>query len=319
MNEAQFVWEKRGLIFCPDGRFDWMQTHAQNPAALLLEDRIRVYFNCRPKRSADGSVSAYPAFVDLDRSDPSRVIGVAERPILDLGEPGTFDQFGAMSGTVARVGNEVLIYYAGWTRGLGVPYHHALGLAISHDDGRTFARYGKGPVLTRTPNEPFIQNSPFVIEFDGVLHMWYSTGLGWIEHAGKMESVYVVVHATSKDGRTWDRDGKPCIEYIVDHECQTNPSVVKIGNRYHMWFCYRPGLDFRNAARGYRIGYAWSDDLATWHRNDALGELEPSPGSAWDSEMVCYPCVIEVDGQLLMFYSGNGFGETGFGYAVRVL
>jgi hypothetical protein len=32
--------------------------------------------------------------------------------------------------------------------------------------------------------------------------------------------------------------------------------------------------------------------------------------------MICYPCVVEVDGRTLMFYNGNGFGQTGFGYAV---
>jgi predicted GH43/DUF377 family glycosyl hydrolase len=293
-----------------------MHSHAQNPAVLVGDDRLRVYFNCRTQKRADGTVQAYSTFADLDRAEPGRVLAVHDRPILELGEPGTFDQFGVMSGTVVAVGGEVRVYYVGWTRSVGVPYHHAIGLAISKDGGATFSRYGQGPIITRTPDEPFIQNSPFVLKIGEVFHMWYSTGLGWIDHAGAAESIYVLVHATSADGIHWTRNGVPCVQPIVENECQTNPSVIRIGERYQMWFCYRYGADFRNADRGYRIGYAWSDDLVVWHRDDSLGELLPSDDGGWDSQMVCYPCVVEVDDKLYMFYSGNYFGQTGFGYAV---
>jgi hypothetical protein len=311
-----FRWLKQGLIFAPDGRFEWMQTHAQNPAVLPLDDRLRVYFNCRARKDASGNVKAYSTFVDLDRADPKRVIAVHDRPILQLGDPGTFDEFGVMSGTVLPVGDEVWVYYVGWSRTVGVPYNHAIGLATSQDDGVTFSRYGRGPIITRAPNEPFIQNSPFVTRIGNDFHMWYSTGLGWKLHAGAYESIYVLVHATSGDGVHWERDGVPCIRALVEDECQTNPCVIRIGDHYHMWFCYRYGADFRNAGRGYRIGYAWSGDLRVWHRQDSLGELPPSVGETWDSQMVCYPCVIEVNGTLHMFYSGNYFGQTGFGYAL---
>jgi predicted GH43/DUF377 family glycosyl hydrolase len=82
-----------------------------------------------------------------------------------------------------------------------------------------------------------------------------------------------------------------------------------------MWFCYRWGINFRNLERGYRIGHAWSDNLMDWHRDDSVGALLPST-DGWDSEMVCYPRVVSVDGDVLMFYSGNYFGRDGFGYAV---
>lgn len=81
-----------------------------------------------------------------------------------------------------------------------------------------------------------------------------------------------------------------------------------------MWFCYRDGLNFRNALGGYQIGYAWSLDSKTWTRDDSRGRLEKSP-EGWDSEMVCYPRVIQLDCRLYMFYSGNYFGRDGFGLA----
>lgn len=308
-------WEKRGRVFVSDGRYPWMQTHNQNPAVLLQDDRLRVYFNCRGTRDAQGNTTAFATFVDLDRRDPRQVIHVHDRPILALGEQGTFDQFGVMASSALSVGNEVWLYYVGWNRASGVPYNHAIGLAISKDGGTSFKRYALGPIVSRSAEEPFIQNSPCVSVVDDEFRMWYSSGTRWVESAQGIEAIYVIMQAKSRDGVRWDRDGRPCVPAVVEHECQTSPTVVRIGERYHMWFCYRHGIDFRNADRGYRIGHAWSDDLADWHRDDECGVLMPS-AAGWDAEMVCYPCVLEIDGRLHMFYSGNAFGRDGFGFAV---
>src|SRR4051794_3793402 len=88
-------WRKRGMIFRPDGQGGWMNSHAQVPTALLLQDRIRVYISSRPK--AGLSLTGY---VDLDIAAPDHVIGVSSKPILDLGGPGTFDEHGIMPSAV---------------------------------------------------------------------------------------------------------------------------------------------------------------------------------------------------------------------------
>jgi predicted GH43/DUF377 family glycosyl hydrolase len=312
--DTNFQWEKKGQIFSPDGRYEWMQSHAQNPSALLLEDRLRVYFTCRGGKDELGKFAAVATFVELARDNPSEVLYVHDRPLLPLGGPGTFDQFGVMPACVLRVGEEVWLYYVGWIRCEGVPYNHAIGLMTSTDEGVTFERRGRGPLFGRTLNEPFLQNSPFVMRRGDTFHMWYSSGIEWLEDHGRMESIYVLMHAISSDGINWVRESVPCVPYVLEYECQTNPTVIELGGRFHMWFCYRCGVDFRNAERGYRIGYAWSDDLINWQRDDEQGELSPS-ADGWDAQMVCYPCVVNIDGRICMFYSGNYFGRDGFGYA----
>jgi hypothetical protein len=52
-----------------------------------------------------------------------------------------------------------------------------------------------------------------------------------------------------------------------------------------------------------------------WNRDDTLAGIDVS-AEGWDSEMVAYPHLVEVDGKTLMFYCGNYFGVEGFGYAV---
>lgn len=314
MSPIPFRWKKRGQIFSPDGRYSWMSSHAQNPCGLTLEDRIRVYFTCRPKSDEKGLFASVTTFVEVDRNDPLRVLKVHDRPLLDLGALGTFDQFGIMPGVVLRVRDEVWFYYVGWMRCEGAPYSHAIGLAVSSDDGLTFRRYAKGPIIARTPKEPFLQNSPFVAIIDEQFHIWYSSGIRWLIHDGRPESIYVLMHATSDDGIHWEREGISCMTALTPNECQTNPSVLSYNGLYHMWFCHRHGTDFRNSNRGYRIGYATSSDLKTWKRNDDLSVLEPS-ANGWDSEMVCYPNVFLNGGELWMLYSGNHFGRDGFGLA----
>jgi hypothetical protein len=310
----RFRWEKRGRIFAPDGRYDWMQSHAQCPTVLLLEDRLRIYFSCRPKPDATGRYAAVTTFLDVDRDDPGRILAVHDRPILPLGGRGAFDQFGIMPGCVLRVQDEVWLYYVGWMRCEGAPYDAAVGLATSSDDGVTFRRAGLGPVMGRSLREPFLHGSLWVLSRPGLFHGWYVCGTEWIDVDGRAEPIYVLMSATSADGVSWRGESRPFLRTRVELECQASPTVVEFAGRFHMWFSYRWGVDFRNPGRGYRIGYAWSNDLQSWHRDDSLNELAPS-AEGWDSEMTCYPCVVNVGGRLYMFYSGNYFGRDGFGYA----
>ena len=45
------------------------------------------------------------------------------------------------------------------------------------------------------------------------------------------------------------------------------------------------------------------------------GGLGPA-AEGWDCDMTAYPAVYEQAGRLYLLYNGNGFGQSGFGYAV---
>ena len=81
-----------------------------------------------------------------------------------------------------------------------------------------------------------------------------------------------------------------------------------------MWFCFREINDFRDGANSYRIGYAFSYDKINWHRDDKLAGIDVA-SQGWDSKMIAYPYVVKHNDLLYMFYNGNGFGRSGFGYA----
>jgi hypothetical protein len=313
------MWEKRGVIFRTDGQREWMQTHACVPTALVLpsEARIRIYF--APRNAHNQSI---PTFIDVDAENPSEVLHLHDRPILPLGERGTFDDGGIMPCSVVRAGaGTIYLYYVGWNPSVSVPYRNAIGVAASRDGGATFERVFPGPVVDRNPREPFFTASPCVRRERGAdgapgrWHMWYASGTGFVTVADQPEPLYVIKYAHSTDGLRWQRDNVTCIAPHHALEANARPTVLRDAGRYRMWFCYRGSHDYRDGPGSYRIGYAESDDAVHWTRNDgAAGIMRSDTG--WDALMQTYPNVITVGERRLLFYNGNGFGRTGIGYAL---
>jgi predicted GH43/DUF377 family glycosyl hydrolase len=244
------------------------------------------------------------------------VVGVSACPILDLGARGTFDEFGTYPVSVIRDGDRVRAYYGGWTRCVSVPFNVAIGCAISHDGGVTFEKVGPGPVLTAALHEPFVISGPKIRRFGGRWYLWYIAGTKWIATEQGAEPVYRIRVASSDDGLQWERLHEELIPPRLEaDECQASPDVIFAGGKYHMFFCYRYSLGYRGRERGYRIGYASSTDLLKWHRDDDKAGIDVAD-HGWDSEMVSYPHVFELDGRTLMLYLGNQVGRHGFGLAV---
>lgn len=311
-------WTRLGRVFDPQSiadRPEWMHEFAQAPATLVFGDRVRVYFSCRPRPDGAGQYVSHAAYVDLNRANLVESIGLSQTPVLELGSLGAFDEFGTYPTSVIRNGDEVWAYYGGWTRCVSVPFDVAIGRAVSRDGGATFAKQGLGPMLGANADEPFVLSGPKVRRFGGRWFLWYIAGTKWIATSGRAEPVYRIRMATSSDGVSWRRHHRELIAPRLEaDECQASPDVIEAGGKYHMFFCYRYSLDYRNRARGYRIGYASSVDLEQWTRDDDRAGLDVSP-EGWDSEMVSYPHVFELDGATYMMYLGNQVGRHGFGLA----
>jgi hypothetical protein len=313
-----FRWMKLGKVFTPqevEGR-GWLKEFAQAPATLLFDDYVRVYFSCRPRADANGQYVSYSAYVDLDRADLFNVRQVAAQPILSLGGLGEFDEFGTYPVSFIRSGAEVRAYYGGWTRCESVPFNVAIGIATSHDGGDTFRKLGHGPVLSYSPDEPFVLSGPKVRRFNDIWYLWYIAGRKWKVVDGRPEPVYRIRMASSSDGIHWLKMHRDLIpSRVEDDEAQASPDVFYANGKYHMFFCYRYSSHYRGKENGYRIGYAVSTNLIDWERDDSKAGIDVSE-EGWDSEMISYPHVFDVDGKTYLAYLGNEVGRHGFGLAV---
>jgi len=315
-------WKKLGHIFDPTKWDDgierhWMKTHSQCTHSLVLKNSVRIYFSCRPENDENGFAKSYTTFLDLDKNDLTKIIRVSDKPIIPLGELGTFDEFAVYPSSSIRHGGKILFYYAGWTRCQSVPFNTSIGLAISEDEGETFKRIGKGPILSADIEEPFVISGPKIRKFNDKWYMFYLSGRKWIDHKGKPEIIYKNRLATSYDGINWERYNKDIIPDILgENECQAGPDVFYKDGLYHMYFVYREGLDFRDSpGRGYKIGYATSKNLFDWERKDSESGIQYS-NLGWDSTMHHYPHVFQLEGKYYMTYNGNDFGKYGFGIAI---
>lgn len=312
-----FNWEKIGKIFDPRDYADrpWLSEFAQAPASLVFDDFVRIYFSCRPPADQNGQYVSYSAYVDLDRADLTKVLDVARTPLLPLGGRGEFDEFGTYPFSAIRSENAVLGYYAGWTRCTSVPFNVAIGMAVSDDGGCTFRKAGRGPVLPYSADEPFVMSGPKIRRFGDLLYLYYIAGKKWILSDGRPEPVYRIRMATSHDGVVWHKHNRDLVAArIEEDEAQASPDVIQGRNGYHMFFCYRASKDYRGHANGYRIGYASSNDLFDWQRDDSKAGITVS-SHGWDAEMISYPHILKLDGEVYMFYLGNQVGREGFGLA----
>ncbi len=302
-------WAKKGRIFCPSGEFGWMNTHGQIPTVLDLGDRLRIFFASRPEPNL-----SLTGFLDVDKDCPKNLLYVHDRPILEPGRPGAFDAHGIMPQFVCRRGKEVWLYYSGWHRRVEVPYSNWTGLSVSQDGGTTFRKLFEGPILDRTSEEIFSATGCYLLKVKEQWHMWYASGVDWYQIDGRMEEYYVIKHAVSKDGIKWLREPDQVLPPESPPRPTHRPSVIDKGGIYHMLFCHRGLRNFRDGENSYRLGYASSEDLKVWTRDDAQAGLEPSD-EGWDSNMIAYPYMLKTEDKIYLFYCGNGFGSTGFGYA----
>ncbi|MCX7638159.1 MAG: hypothetical protein N2044_09985 [Cyclobacteriaceae bacterium] len=310
---------KLGKLFNP---FDFQELssfsgYAQSPQAVVFDDKIRIYFSIR-KLDHQKKFVSHILFVDFDKS-LKKILNLCTQPVITKGSLGAFDEHGIFPFSPLRVNGRFLAYTCGWSRRFSVPVETSIGLAESLDGGVTFTRLGEGPIMSSSLHEPFLVGDAFVRFYQGKYHMWYIFGTKWLAcNSQEPERVYKIAYAVSEDGVSFQRNSVPIIpDRIDENECQALPTVIHYKNRYHMIFCYRHAIGFRNdPSRSYRLGYAISNDLVNWERRDSDLILLQQDADNWDAEMMCYPNLFESDGRIYLLYNGNQFGKYGFGAAV---
>jgi sucrose-6-phosphate hydrolase SacC (GH32 family) len=297
-------WRKRGLIYAPDGQQAWARKYAFPPTPLFLSDgALRMYV-----AFCDEKTVGRIGYVDIDPNDPSRVLAVSPRPVLDIGEPGAFDENGILPTCILPVDQRLYLYYVGYQLGQRVRYYQFQGLAVSDDGGTSFERLRRVPVIDRSDAETLNRTSAFVMREDGRFRMWYVGGSEWTVVNGKSLPVYNLRHLESADGINWGGEGRVCLDFRDDEHAFGKPWVFREGGLYRMFY------SVRRRSNGYRLGYAESRDGLDWVRKDDQVGIDVSP-SGWDSQMIAYSSVVRHKDRVYLFYNGNNCGETGFGYA----
>jgi predicted GH43/DUF377 family glycosyl hydrolase len=299
-------WLKKGLVYVPPFDNSWRDNSALTPTAFLLNDNIiRNYVSFR-----DTNGIGRIGYVDVDANNPSIVLKISDKPVLDIGKDGMFDDNGVILGDLIRVEDKIYMYYVGFQLVKKSKFLAYSGLAISSDNGETFQRYKNTPILDREDEGLYIRAIHSVIYEDNKFKIWYATGNGWENINGIDFPQYDINYIESKDGIHFNEAGIKCIqndksnlEYRIGR-----PRVYKNNNKYIMNFTYG------TTDGKYIAGQASSNDGIKWIRDDKELGIELS-NDGWDSVHLSYPSIVTTKDKTYMFYNGNNMGKDGFGYA----
>jgi hypothetical protein len=296
-------WRRLGLVFSSVGDRPWAHSHAALPVPVHLDgDLFRVFFSSR-----DAQARSHVGWADVEVTETPRVHDVSGQPVLTPGEDGSFDDSGIGIGCIVTTNGVRSLYYMGWNLGVRSAWRNAIGLARSQARDEPFARFSPGPIMDRSPEDPYTLSYPWVLRLGpSDWRMWYGSNL--VPSVSGTDLRHAIKLAKSVDGIHWTRAAAPVVGFEAETEyALARPTVVSDGSRFLMCFACR--------GQNYRIGAAASTDGVNWRRLDAALGLGPSD-QAWESEMTCYPALFWHRERLWLAYNGNGYGATGFGLAV---
>lgn len=301
---------KKSFIYSAKANSDWWKTHVMAPAPIRLnQDTIRIFCGCWSEQKISRI-----GYIDVDATNPSIVKGISKKFVLDIGEPGCFDDNGVFPGHVYNFGDgKIYLYYTGFQLSDKVPFFNFGGLAISADNGMTFSRHSKAPVLDRA-DEGLLTRAGQSIEVNplGGFHSVYSAGGGWFFCNGKDRPIYEVFYQETPDGISMNKSGRKIVscDFSVEHGLG-RPQIINLGEYYYVFYTRRIISDMK-----YFMGCSRSLDCKTWERFDSVFDGIPfGEKGAFDDQMMYFPAVLRVsEHKAFCFYCGNHYGEEGIGY-----
>lgn len=307
------LWRRRGRILGP-ADLENMRL-VQTPTAWQLPDgTVRIAASCRTAENV--------SVMQVMECDPSQDMKIVRPPqpdptALHAIEAGGLSGFGACDATWD---GETLVLAASSLVVQGRFYDTSIELMTSSDGGATFS--APRTVLTSAANGGYPVTLPCVRRLDGGgWRMWFTAFTEWLpEVHPHPDARYCIRSAQSPDGEAWTVDPDLSIPRAPGEAGLARPTILQADGTFEMWFSARGPYSAENPKlRRYRLCYARSDDGAFWQRHDDRhGFVNPPEDDDWDAQMQCYPSVLRLaDGQQVMFYCGNGYGQSGFGWATR--
>lgn len=221
-----------------------------------------------------------------------------------------------------------MLYYCAWGRPRSAGLPNSTGVAVSDDEGQTWRFHDRNPILPFDRSyDSAATGSIWILNEGGKLRMYYTA---IASYGPKPEGVKTghgdvipqigIGYAESADGLHWE---KPFNDWIVkprgfgvepyEYIC-SKPCVVKTSDGYLMWV--------NTYGTAYRVHRLKSADGIRWEwlpRVGPDGEFGTGPQGTFDDHQRSYPCVVRDGEHLHAWFTGNGFGTTGLGYARGIL
>lgn len=257
-------------------------------------------------------------------------------PVLNVNpDTSKFDADGVETPTVikdpsAPPNERYKLWYAGRKAQCSPTNDHKFGYAYS-PDGITWTKYSGNPVLTPGDSSSWYNtfiSSPSVLLENGIYKMWF-TAPDLVFNSQPTDGKGNIGYATSNDAINWVVYPSAVLiageQMNWDSASIAEPSVVKIGSTYHMFYSALDQWSIEN----FQVGYATSQDGISWIKSTQNPVLSIGNIGQWDIYWASHPAVIydSLSNKFRMWYTGRDTATitslTGYywdiGYAESVL
>jgi len=159
-------------------------------------------------------------------------------------------------------------------------------------------------------------NDPSVIKEGDIYKMWLSGGDPFAK-----KIVIKLYYATSKDGINWNIKKEPILEPSEaqwDSESIETPSVIKVGDTYHMYYTGYDD-DFKKAI--YSIGHATSKDGISWVKDPNNPIIKPHDDPLkWGFYTTAEPGIVYHNNKFYLYYASakSNYPEPGTPFGIMV-
>lgn len=292
ISTVKFIYKKDIIV-------DWGQSHLYIPTPLELNDRIRVFVSIWDKTSI-GRIG----YVDLDKETFS-IIDYSKQPCLNIGQPERFDERGVTPMSLINQNGVLYLFYTGWGNKKEFPYTLLTGLAYSVDEGKTFYRVSKDPILNPQNDYSIIKTAAFVKKIKDKYKMWYVGGENWTIINNKHTPTYNLRTIESDNLYKWNNNQTQILKASPDRKefALGRPWIEYKNNLYHLF------ISSRTRHKGYCLSYAISSDGNNWVRKDEKIEIDEHK---YNKDMQCFSSILTINNKTYMFYNGNEYGKDGF-------
>lgn len=183
----------------------------------------------------------------------------------------------------------------------------AVGYGTS-DNATVWSEYTQNPILEPAQDWEIGGIQDFeVIKVGNIYHALYTA-------VAPGERTTHIGYASSPDGITWTKAANNPVVRAGSAAWNTggivNPTVVYIGNRYHMWY------EGKDSSGTTRFGYATSSNAKDWtefSQNPVIENIQD-----WSNNGIYAPDVVVNDGVFEMWFHGYDGKDAGLGRAYSV-
>lgn len=303
----KLVWTKHGRFY-QGGTKGF--THASHPCLTNIDQND--FLLAHTERDSSGKSHIFLSRVEI--SDGVVSFKTSPKMVLSPGPTGYFDCDGVISTTFVRTETDLYLFYVGWQNLPNGMWICETGRIRVDTEKLTVEREFDGPIMSRNRKNPLFVAATAVTYQDGAWNAWYNSGLEWKNQAnGSYRHRYGIFFGESVNGIEWNYSDQLCVPFLNDNEYAFGrPSIILLDGVYVMFYAHRATA----VSEKYRIGLSFSFNKIDWVRRDEMSGIDTSNDS-WENEMVCYPYIFRHQNFLYLFYNGNAYGKTGFGFAHR--